>query len=117
MPTDLYFDLTAALRLAEHAVAAPQHRRSFTEDQDGLTCPGALVWAADTGTYLMSSGNPPLLADPDDPTSSIVVHAHGNNIMTVVCNRGSKCPLFQPGIFNEGFGNGRILIAVHHHDL
>jgi hypothetical protein len=35
------------------------------------------VWVADDGTYLMSGGNPPLLSDPDDPTSNVVVHADG----------------------------------------
>jgi hypothetical protein len=31
MATDLYFDPAAALRPAEHAVAAPEHNQSFTE--------------------------------------------------------------------------------------
>jgi diguanylate cyclase (GGDEF)-like protein len=75
--TDLYFDLARALRLAEHAVAAPIHEPSYTEHEEGVTCPGALVWVADDGTYLMSGGRPPLLADPDNPTSNVVVHAHG----------------------------------------
>jgi hypothetical protein len=77
MATDLYFDLAAALRLAEHALAAPEHEPSLSEHDEGVACPGALVWVADDGTYLMSGGNPPLLSDPDDPTSNVVVHAHG----------------------------------------
>jgi len=75
--TDLYFPLEPTLRLAEHAVAAATHEQSFTEHEGGVACPGALVWVADDGTYLMSGGSPPLLADPDDPTSNVVVHAHG----------------------------------------
>ncbi len=77
MPTDLYFDLAATLRLAEHAIAAPEHTQSYSEADDGRPCPGALEWVADWGTYLMSGGRPPLLSDPDDPTSNIVVYAHG----------------------------------------
>jgi len=76
VPTDLYFDLSSSLRLAEHAVAAPRHAQPCSEHHDGLTCPGALVWVADEGTYLMSNGYPALLSDPDDLTSNIVVYAH-----------------------------------------
>ena len=78
MPTDLYFDLADTLRLAEHAVAAPANNPSYSEHLDGLTCPGALEWVADSGTYLMSGGHPGLRTDPTDPDSSnVVVYAHG----------------------------------------
>ncbi|MEV0133688.1 DUF3085 domain-containing protein [Dactylosporangium sp. NPDC050688] len=76
--TTLYFDLPAVLRLAEHAAAAPEHSQSFTEHEDGITCPGALVWVADAGVYLMSGGEPGLRVDPADPHSSYeVVYADG----------------------------------------
>jgi hypothetical protein len=78
MPTDLYFDLAETLRLAEHAIAAPENNPSYSEHLDGLACPGALEWVADWGTYLMSGGNPGLHTDPTDPNSSnVVVYAHG----------------------------------------
>ncbi|HEX8628712.1 MAG TPA: hypothetical protein VF755_11130 [Catenuloplanes sp.] len=78
MTTNLYFDLTQTLRLAEHAAAAPAHHLSFTEHHDGRTCPGALEWVADWGTYLMSGGRPGLLVEPADPASAnVVVYAEG----------------------------------------
>jgi hypothetical protein len=76
--TDLYFNLAATLRLAEHAVAAGEHSRSFREQVDGQPCPGGLAWVADQGTYLMSTGLPGLRADPQDPHSThVVVYAEG----------------------------------------
>ncbi|MBM0260110.1 DUF3085 domain-containing protein [Micromonospora sp. 4G55] len=78
MALHLYFDLTQTLRLAEHAVAANEHAPSFTEHEDGIACPGALVWVHDQGVYLMSSGLP-RLRDPNRPDSSLIVYAHGWN--------------------------------------
>jgi hypothetical protein len=77
MPTNLWFPLPGALRLAEHAAAAPAHFPALSEHLDGLTCLGALVWVADDGTYLMSSGDPGLRTDPADPHSNAVVYADG----------------------------------------
>jgi hypothetical protein len=77
MATELHFALPSALRLAEHALAAPAHLPSLSEQDDAATCAGALEWVADDGTYLMSNGTPALLSDPHDPTSNIVVHAEG----------------------------------------
>jgi len=77
MPTDLYFPLPDVLRLADHALAAVDHIPSFTEHRDTLACPGGLAWVADDGTYLMSTGSPPLLSEPTNPESNIVVYAHG----------------------------------------
>ncbi|MDZ5447257.1 DUF3085 domain-containing protein [Micromonospora sp. 4G57] len=78
MALHLYFDLAQTLRLAEHAVARDEHAPSFTEHDDGIACPGALVWVHDHGVYLMSSGLPGL-GDPDRPGSSVVVYADGWN--------------------------------------
>jgi hypothetical protein len=76
--TDLYFNLAQALRLAEHAVAAPQQSPSFSEHTDGRRCPGGLAWITDWGIYLMSTGLPGLRVDPDDPDSAnVVVYAEG----------------------------------------
>jgi hypothetical protein len=79
MATDLFFDLPATLTLAEHAAAAACHARSSAEHIDNKTCPGALAWVADQGTYLMSTGLPGLPVNPDDPTAStqVVVWAEG----------------------------------------
>jgi hypothetical protein len=67
--TDLYFDLSDVLRLAEHATTAPENAPSYTERTTGVACPGALVFVKDDGVYLMSSGLP--RPRPDD------VFAHG----------------------------------------
>lgn len=77
MPTDLYFNLADALRLAEHAVAAPEHNPSSSEQDDQQPCPGALEWVADWGTYLMSTGRPSLLTDATNPNSNLAVYAEG----------------------------------------
>jgi len=78
MATDLFFDLPATLRLAEHAHAAAGHAPSISEHLDGQRCPGGLAWVADWGTYLMSTGLPGLHVNPDDPTSgNVVVYAEG----------------------------------------
>lgn len=78
MATDLYFNLSDTLRLAEHAVAAPEHSPSGSEKLDRQPCPGGLAWVADWGTYLMSTGVPGLRVDPDDPNSSnVAVYAEG----------------------------------------
>ena len=76
--TDLYFNLADTLRLAEHAVTAPEHSPSISEQLDGQPCPGGLAWVADWGTYLMSTGVPGLRVDPDDPNSpNVAVYAEG----------------------------------------
>lgn len=77
MTTTLWFDLAAVLNLAEHAHAAPEKMPSVAEYAEERACPGALIWAADTGTYLMSGGTPNLRSDPDDPGSNIAVYAEG----------------------------------------
>lgn len=78
MPTDVFFDLPAALRLAEHAHSAAEHIPSISEQDDGRACPGALEWVADAGVYLMSGGIPALRPDPGDPDSgNVVVYAEG----------------------------------------
>jgi hypothetical protein len=78
MSTQLRFDLTAVLRLTEHAIAAPLKQPSFTEDEAGIACPGALVWSNDHGVYLMSGGRPDLYNDPDNhDRGHVVVYAEG----------------------------------------
>jgi hypothetical protein len=76
MAIDLYFDLPAVLRLAEHATTADTHLPSYPEREAGQArgVP-ALVWVADWGTYLMSNGLPALLSDPDNEASNVVVFA------------------------------------------
>jgi hypothetical protein len=76
MATDLYFDLPAVLRLAEHATAADTHLPSYTEHKAGQASGvPALCWVADWGTYLMSNGLPALLNDPTNQRSNVVVFA------------------------------------------
>ena len=78
MTINLYFDLPAVLRLAEHATTAGDNAPSFIEHVAGQTSGvPALVWVADWGTYLMSNGLPALLTDPHDPASNVIVYADG----------------------------------------
>lgn len=78
MPTDLWFPLQPTGVLAEHSAASAQHFPSFIEHHELRPCPGGLEWVADAGTYLMSTGRPPLLQDPNDPDSSnVAVYAEG----------------------------------------
>ncbi len=77
MAIDLYFDLPAVLRLAEHASAAHDHLLSFSEREAGQTrgVP-ALEWVADEGAYLMSNGLP-ALREQHAPQQNVVVYADG----------------------------------------
>ncbi|WP_030277112.1 hypothetical protein [Streptomyces sp. NRRL B-24484] len=51
---DLYYDLSAALRLAEHAAAAHEHR-AYGMSAEAVP---ALVWGKSSGAFLNSSGLP-----------------------------------------------------------
>ncbi|MEU7925087.1 hypothetical protein [Micromonospora sp. NPDC049107] len=74
----LLFPLDEALRLAEHALAAPENVRSLTREDEGRPAVPALLWVKDDGTYLMSNGIPGLPADPGRPDSGQqVVYADG----------------------------------------
>jgi hypothetical protein len=78
MAIDLYFNLPAVLRLAEHATSAGTHLPSYTDHQAGqANGVPALCWVADWGTYLMSNGLPALLSDPNNEASNVVVFADG----------------------------------------
>lgn len=61
---DLWFRATEVCELAEHALAAPDHRRSLTQIDNGEPATPALVWAKDDGTYLTSNGLPRQREDP-----------------------------------------------------
>ncbi|MFK3983083.1 hypothetical protein ACI2K4_22235 [Micromonospora sp. NPDC050397] len=74
----LLFPLDEALVLAEHALAAPDHVRSLTREEEGLPAVPALLWVKDDGTYLMSNGIPGLPADPTRPDAGHrIVYADG----------------------------------------
>ncbi|RSM65104.1 hypothetical protein DMB66_17660 [Actinoplanes sp. ATCC 53533] len=77
MPTDLYFDLAPAVRLAEHALAAPGH----AADPAGLSAPDIpALWlvTGDDGIWLASNGLPGLAVDVLDPAAGASrVFAHG----------------------------------------
>ncbi|GIF02006.1 DUF3085 domain-containing protein [Paractinoplanes rishiriensis] len=54
----LRFPLRDVLILAEHAIAAPDHRPTYINTVDGTT-PGPALWfVGDEGLYLMSNGRP-----------------------------------------------------------
>ncbi|WP_158566427.1 DUF3085 domain-containing protein [Micromonospora craterilacus] len=78
MTLHLYFDLAQTLQIADHAVAVAEHKKTFTEREDGTACPGALVWVHDQGVYLMSSGIPGLM-NPHRPDRHLAVYASGWN--------------------------------------
>lgn len=77
MPTDLYFDLAPAARLAEHALAAPGH----AVDPEGLGAPDIpALWliSGDDGIWLASNGVPWLPVDVLNPAAGASrVFAHG----------------------------------------
>jgi len=70
--TDLRFDASKVLPVAEHALAASAHKESFGQDQGGP----ALWLVKDAGVYLMSNGAPGQLL-PGGDESVVVVYADG----------------------------------------
>jgi hypothetical protein len=54
----LRFPLRDVLALAEHAIAAPDHKPSYSNTLDGTTPTAALWLVGDEGLYLMSNGLP-----------------------------------------------------------
>ena len=70
--TDLRFTASNVLPIAEHALTAPTHKESFSQDQSGP----ALWLVKDAGVYLMSNGDPGLLL-PEKDAGSVVVYARG----------------------------------------
>lgn len=72
----LLFPLAEVARLAEHAVAATEHRPSFRDTLEGTTPKPALWFVGDEGLYLMSNGLPhqPNPANHDWP---LVSYAEG----------------------------------------
>ncbi|MGV9823469.1 hypothetical protein [Nocardia xishanensis] len=77
-PIDLMFRLTEVREIAEHAMAATQHRPSILDSENNTPGVASLMWCKDDGTYLMSSGIPRLLADADQAKGpSKVAYARG----------------------------------------
>jgi hypothetical protein len=68
MNSVIRFSLSAAMELAEHAVAAAEHGDPIDDEPAGL----ALLLVADDGVYLMSNGLPQPPPDPDQPATSTV---------------------------------------------
>ncbi|MFE1781581.1 DUF3085 domain-containing protein [Streptomyces sp. NPDC059506] len=71
----LTFPLVRVLAAAEHALAAPAHKRLYGETNPTP----ALWWVKDDGTYLMSNGYDPEDTRDRDSGGLLphVVHAHG----------------------------------------
>ncbi len=72
----LRFALRDVLTVAEHAIAAPAHKPSFTNTLDATTPTPALWLVGDDGLYLMSNGLPGQ-PHPDGGTRLYVVYADG----------------------------------------
>jgi Protein of unknown function (DUF3085) len=72
----LLFPLVDVLQVAEHAIAAPEHKPSFSNRLDGTTPKAALWFAGDMGLYLMSNGLP-AQPHPTDTNRLLVVYAAG----------------------------------------
>jgi hypothetical protein len=70
----LLFPLAAVITLADHAIAATEHRPSFSDTLDDTTPTPALLFVGDQGLYLMSNGVPHL-PDPANEEWSLVVYA------------------------------------------
>lgn len=66
-PIDLWFRLSEVRPITEHAISAPAHIPSLSQQLDDEPAQPSLVWVKDDGCYLMSNGDPMQLADPDDP--------------------------------------------------
>jgi len=70
------FALRDVLAVAEHAIAAREHKPSFTNSLDGTTPTPALWFVGDEGLYLMSNGLPGQ-PHPDGGDRLLVVYADG----------------------------------------
>jgi hypothetical protein len=55
---ELRFPLREVLAMARHAIAAPDHKPSYSNTLDGTTPTPALWLVGDEGIYLMSNGLP-----------------------------------------------------------
>ena len=79
MRVDLWFPLPEVIDLAEHALAASEHRQPWGE---ALVGP-ALVWVKDNGIYLFSNGlpqQPPTAEDPPDYVlHTVFAYGHGRD--------------------------------------
>ncbi|MET7772043.1 hypothetical protein [Nocardia sp. NPDC005366] len=75
----LWFPRADVLELAEHAMAAPEHRRD--PDDEFSTGLPSLLWVKDDGIYLLSSGlpgQPRTTTDhPDSKMHVVYAHSHG----------------------------------------
>ncbi|MEV0965516.1 DUF3085 domain-containing protein [Streptomyces sp. NPDC049910] len=69
----LLFPLAKVLAAAEHALAAPEHKRGYGETEAAPR----LWWVKDDGTYLMSNGQEPTDTRDADGRLPHVVHADG----------------------------------------
>ncbi|GAA1884155.1 DUF3085 domain-containing protein [Asanoa iriomotensis] len=72
----LRFALRDVLAVAEHAIAAADHKPSFVNTLDGTTPTPALWFVGDDGLYLMSNGLPGQ-PHPDGGDRLHVVYADG----------------------------------------
>ena len=73
---ELRFVLRDVLAVADHAIAASDHRPSFVNTVDGTAPTPALWFVGDDGLYLMSNGLPGQ-PHPDGGDRLQVVHADG----------------------------------------
>lgn len=72
----LRFPVRDVLAVADHAIAAPDHKPSFADTVDGRTPTPALWFVGDDGLYLMSNGVPGQ-PHPDGGDRLLVVYADG----------------------------------------
>jgi hypothetical protein len=73
---ELRFPLRDVLAVADHALAAPHHKLSFLDSENGTTPVPALWFVGDDGLYLMSNGLPGQ-PHPDGGDRLLVVYADG----------------------------------------
>lgn len=77
----ILFCLAEVQQLAQHAVAATEHKQSFSEALDETAPIPALWLVCDDGLYLASNGWPHL-PNPANPQASLVAYAHGYRTLT-----------------------------------
>ena len=72
----LRFPLRDVLAVADHAIAAPHHKPSFIDAENGTTPTPALWFVGDDGLYLMSNGLPGQ-PHPDGGDQLLIAYADG----------------------------------------
>jgi hypothetical protein len=86
---ELRFPLRDVLAVADHAIAAPHHKPSLLDSENGTTPAPALWFVGDDGLYLMSNGL------PGQP------HPDGGDRLLLVCADGYHTAMSKHDVADE----------------